>query len=39
MTHCLLLSPPFLFIKEPNNDSPMNSAAAELWDNQEGKHL
>lgn len=26
-----------LFIEEPNNDSPMNSAAAELWDNQEGK--
>lgn len=29
---------PLLFlVLEPNNDSPMNSAAAELWDDQEGK--
>lgn len=33
-----LMAPSLLpFNKEPNNDSPMNSAAAELWENQECK--
>lgn len=24
---------------EPNNESPLNTAAAELWENQEGETL
>lgn len=25
------------FVSEPNNESPLNTAAAELWDDQEGE--
>ncbi len=26
-----------MFLTEPNNESPLNTAAAELWDDQEGE--
>ncbi|MEQ2173046.1 Ubiquitin-conjugating enzyme E2 C [Goodea atripinnis] len=28
-----------VFSSEPNNDSPLNMAAADMWENQDGKHL
>lgn len=34
---CALTS--FCFLSEPNNESPLNVAAAELWGNQEGENL
>lgn len=35
---CVFLTDMFVcFVSEPNNESPLNTAAAELWDDQEGE--
>ena len=36
MAHCAYMQCPIVFLIEPNEKSPLNVEAAELWENQAG---